>query len=100
MKKVILKYGITPSGFAFNQEFQVALRDGAVPIAAQVQEHEKEFFQVWCLCTDEAKPVVFYKFLVANTGSPFELPDGMTYLGTIQRGALVGHVFYAAPEAA
>ena len=96
MKQVILKYGLNPP--AFNQEFKVAMREGAEPFAVQVQERDPAFAQVWATCSATEAPVVFYKFFVANTGTPFEKPEKATYLGTVQRGDVVGHVFYALPD--
>ncbi len=70
----------------------VSVPRDAVPLSAQMQD---DTLCVWCLVDPKAKSETVTVAIV-GTGHAFD-PTGWEFVGTVQQGAFVWHVFWPEP---
>lgn len=83
---VILKYTIRVIGAQ-----RIELPDGFRPLSVQVQGEQ---ICLWAMVDKFSQLKSKYTFYITGTGQPCANFDAYTYLGTVQQGMFVWHVFY------
>lgn len=87
--KTIYKYNVPERG-------TIDMPAGAVLLSVGTQD-DGRVVVLWALL-DPTAPTVPVAFWAEWTGAPHQAPDDATFLGTIQTGDLVWHVFYKTPS--
>ena len=63
---------------------------GMIPLYLDYQPHNKAVF-LWAQVNPEVTETA-YEFMTIYTDNP--MPDGYTYVGTVQMGPYISHVYY------
>lgn len=88
--KTIYKYNVHISHGIINMPI------GAKPLSVGKQVDppgSPDNLVMWALVDPDA-PIGQFEFWALWTGEPYDVPAGATFLGTVQIGPIVHHVFY------